>query len=58
MSGMAFERIAENRIREAMRDGRFDDLAGRGRPIDLEDYFKLAGARLRLTIALERARRG
>jgi hypothetical protein len=37
---MGLERIAENRIREAMRDGVFDRLPERG-PIDLEDYFKL-----------------
>lgn len=38
---MPFGRIAEHRIREAIEDGRFDNLPGRGRPIDLEEYFKL-----------------
>ena len=35
---MAFSRIAENRIREAMREGRFDSLPARG-ALDLEVYF-------------------
>jgi hypothetical protein len=38
---MGWERIAENRIREAMQDGQFDNLPGAGKPIDLEGYFKL-----------------
>jgi hypothetical protein len=29
--------LAEQRIEEAMRDGAFDDLPGRGKPLDLED---------------------
>jgi hypothetical protein len=37
---MGLERIAENRIREAMRDGVFDRLPAKG-PLDLEEYFKL-----------------
>lgn len=37
---MGLERLAENRIREAMREGLFDRLPPRG-PIDLEEYFKL-----------------
>jgi hypothetical protein len=37
---MAFDRIAEKAIREAMREGKFDNLPNAGRPIDLEDYFK------------------
>jgi len=37
---MALERIAENRIREAMQAGEFDDLPRRG-AIDLDEYFKL-----------------
>ena len=37
---MAFERIAEQRIRLAMKEGEFDSLPNSGRPIDLEDYFK------------------
>src|SRR4051812_10797766 len=38
---MPFERIAEQRIREAQRQGKFDRLPGRGAPLDLEEYFKL-----------------
>jgi DnaJ homologue, subfamily C, member 28, conserved domain len=37
---VAFERIAEQRIRQAMKDGEFDGLPNAGRPIDLDDYFK------------------
>ncbi|HTM50440.1 MAG TPA: DUF1992 domain-containing protein [Bryobacteraceae bacterium] len=29
--------IAERKIREAMEEGAFDDLAGKGRPLDLEE---------------------
>ena len=32
-----FERIAENRIQEAIEAGVFDDLRGKGRPLRLED---------------------
>ncbi len=32
-----FWRIAEERIREAQRAGAFDDLPGKGKPLDLED---------------------
>jgi hypothetical protein len=38
---MGWERIAENRIREAMQEGEFDNLPGAGKPIDLDGYFKL-----------------
>ena len=38
---MAWERIAENRIRDAMQAGAFDELPGAGKPIDLDGYFKL-----------------
>jgi hypothetical protein len=38
---MSWERIAENRIREAMQQGEFDNLPGAGKPVDLEGYFKL-----------------
>jgi hypothetical protein len=38
---MAFERLAENRIREAMEKGEFDNLPGEGRPLDLDAYFAL-----------------
>jgi len=36
---MSFSRIAENRIREAMEQGEFDNLPGAGEPLSLEDYF-------------------
>ena len=36
MSGM-FDRLAEERLREAVRAGEFDDLPGKGEPLELED---------------------
>ena len=33
------EEIAEERIREALAAGEFDDLEGRGRALDLDPYF-------------------
>ncbi len=33
-------RLAENRIREAIEAGEFDHLPGKGKPIDLEEYFR------------------
>ena len=36
---MAFNRVAENRIREALAEGKFDNLPGAGERIDLEEYF-------------------
>ncbi len=32
-----FEKIADEKIREAMRQGEFDDLPGKGKPLRLED---------------------
>lgn len=32
-----FDKIAEERIREAIEHGEFDDLPGKGRPLKLED---------------------
>lgn len=32
-----FDDLAEQRIRDAMADGSFDDLPGRGQPLDLQD---------------------
>jgi hypothetical protein len=32
-----FDKIAEERIREAIERGEFDDLPGKGKPLDLED---------------------
>ena len=34
------EKIVEEKIKEAMENGEFDNLPGKGRPIDLSDYFK------------------
>ena len=36
---MPFERIAEEKIKEAMARGEFSNLSGRGRPLNLEYYF-------------------
>jgi Domain of unknown function (DUF1992) len=36
---MPFSRIAENRIREALEQGQFENLPGAGQPLNLEDYF-------------------
>ena len=32
----AFRRLADRRIEEAMREGKFDNLPGKGLPLDLE----------------------
>lgn len=37
---MGFDRIADRKIREAMQEGEFDDLPNRGKPVDLDEYFK------------------
>jgi hypothetical protein len=36
---MAFDRIVEAIIKEAMERGDFDNLPGKGKPIDLSEYF-------------------
>jgi hypothetical protein len=36
---MSFEKHADERIREAIESGEFDDLPGKGKPLDLEAYF-------------------
>jgi len=36
---MSFDRVVESVIQEAMARGEFDDLPGRGKPIDLTEYF-------------------
>lgn len=36
---MAIEKLIEKRIREAMERGEFDNLAGKGEPVDLSEYF-------------------
>jgi hypothetical protein len=38
---MGWALIAENKIREAIRAGEFDNLPGAGTPVDLDGYFKL-----------------
>ena len=37
---MAFERIVEALIKEAMERGEFENLPGKGKPIDLTEYFE------------------
>lgn len=36
---MSFAKIVEQKIREAMEAGQFDNLASQGQPLDLTDYF-------------------
>lgn len=36
---MLFEKVVESIIQEAMARGEFDNLSGRGKPIDLTEYF-------------------
>jgi hypothetical protein len=37
---MAFERIVEAMIKDAMERGEFDNLPGKGKPVDLTEYFE------------------
>lgn len=37
---MPFDRIAEQRLREAIEHGWLDDLPNRGQRLDLEEYFR------------------
>ena len=37
---MSFDRIVEAIIKEAMERGEFDNLPGKGKPIDLTQYFE------------------
>ena len=48
---MPFSHAAELRIREALAQGEFDNLANAGRPLDLDDYFA-APADLRMAYGL------
>ena len=48
---MAFERIAEQKIREAMEAGEFDNLPSAGTRVDLEAYFSLP-AHLRMAYSV------
>lgn len=36
---MSFEKLAEKKIQEAIDNGEFDNLAGKGKPVDLTAYF-------------------
>lgn len=42
----AFRRLAERRIEEAMREGKFDNLPGRGQPLELDPMPAEENARL------------
>jgi hypothetical protein len=48
---MSFSRLAENRIRQAIEDGAFDNLSNAGKPLDLEDYFSTP-AELRMAYSI------
>jgi len=37
---MSIEKFVEKQINKAMAEGEFDNLPGRGKPIDLEAYFQ------------------
>jgi hypothetical protein len=37
---VSLEKLIEEQIRRAMADGQFDDLQGKGQPIDLKAYFE------------------
>ena len=37
---MSFDRIVEALIKEAMERGEFDNLPGKGKPVDLTEYFE------------------
>ena len=37
---MSFDRIVEAIIKEAMERGEFDNLPGKGKPVDLTEYFE------------------
>src|SRR5215216_4857190 len=40
---MSFDKIVEALIREAQERGEFEDLPGKGKPIDLTSYFEMLG---------------
>jgi len=48
---VAFEKIAETKIREAIDAGEFDNLPNAGAPLDLEPYFAMP-AHLRMAYSL------
>jgi hypothetical protein len=37
---MSIEKFVEDQIKKAMADGEFDNLSGKGKPIDLDAYFQ------------------
>jgi hypothetical protein len=37
---MSIEKFVEDQIRKAMAEGEFDNLSGKGKPIDLDGYFQ------------------
>jgi len=37
---MLFDRVVEARLKEAMERGEFDNLPGKGKPLDLTEYFE------------------
>ncbi len=39
---MSFDKLAEDKIREAIVAGEFDDLPGKGKPLNLDEYFAVA----------------
>ena len=39
---MSFDKLAEDKIREAIAAGEFDDLPGKGKPLNLDEYFAVA----------------
>jgi hypothetical protein len=51
---MPFGRLIENKIREAIEKGEFDNLPGKGKPLDLTEYFNTPGE-LRLGYAMLRS---
>ena len=36
---MSLEKIIEEKIKKAMAEGEFDNLKGKGKPLNLDDYF-------------------
>ena len=48
---MPFSHLAEQRIREALRQGHFDNLSNAGQPLNLDDYFS-APADLRMAYSI------
>jgi hypothetical protein len=48
---MPFSHLAEQRIREALKQGHFDNLGNAGQPLNLDDYFS-APADLRMAYSI------